>query len=135
MQRITELQNVYTEDFGRDGPIGIVRRLRQVDAQLFTGWDIHAGVLDDEILARMALVADLAHDLVQEHVTDAARNTIVFSGCGTSGRIAWLCARAFNRMLVKNYPGTKPCFHYLISGGDEALIVSKELPEDDPRYV
>ena len=92
---------------------------------------------------------------------------IVFSGCGTSGRIvrdicgsgdacswvpwmlnywsklelfrifhlysciqAWLCSHAFNSLLRQL--GKEPCFGYLISGGDESLIISNELPEDDP---
>ena len=43
---------------------------------------------------------------------------------------AWLCSRAYNRLLGQF--GHAPCFHYLISGGDESLIISNELPEDDP---
>lgn len=52
------------------------------------------------------------------------------SGCGTSGRIAYLCTRTFNRVL--KVLGKPPCFKYLISGGDKSLIMSMELPEDDP---
>ena len=37
---------------------------------------------------------------------------------------------SFNRFLVKL--GMDPCFHYLISGGDQSLVISNELPEDDP---
>ena len=37
---------------------------------------------------------------------------------------------SFNRFLVKL--GMDPCFHYLISGGDQSLGISNELPEDDP---
>jgi hypothetical protein len=48
-------------------------------------------------------------------------------------RIAWLCAVQLNRLLARLRPGTAPCFKYRVSGGDEALIVSKELPEDDPH--
>lgn len=29
-------------------------------------------------------------------------------------------------------PGREPCFEYLLSGGDGALVASDELPEDDP---
>ena len=48
-------------------------------------------------------------------------------------RIAWLCAVQLNRLLAQLRPGATPCFKYRVSGGDEALIVSKELPEDDPH--
>ena len=43
---------------------------------------------------------------------------------------AWVCSRAYNRLL--HHLGNKPCFHYLTSGGDVSLIISNELPEDDP---
>ena len=51
--------------------------------------------------------------------------------CMCSGRVAWLCARTFNRLVHNKFPNAPPFFKYLISGDDEALIVSKELPEDD----
>ena len=43
---------------------------------------------------------------------------------------AWACSRSFNNLLSQF--GLKSCFQYLIAGGDQALIVGKELPEDDP---
>lgn len=52
------------------------------------------------------------------------------TGCGTSGRIAFQTARRYNRVLCA--AGVRPLFHYLISGGDSALLLSDELPEDDP---
>ena len=38
-------------------------------------------------------------------------------------------------MLAERHPKAKscPCVKYCVSGGDEALLVSKELPEDDPH--
>ena len=49
------------------------------------------------------------------------RVTVVLSGAGTSGRMAYFVARAFNRL----FPG-EAYFHYLIAGGDKALIVGQE---------
>lgn len=43
---------------------------------------------------------------------------------------AWFCARAFNRLLAGR--GWPPLFDYLISGGDRALVLSVEAPEDQP---
>ncbi len=57
----------------------------------------------------------------------------MMSGCGTSGRIAWLCALHLSRILSTSFPGIDKCFHYLISGGDQSLVISNELPEDDPH--
>ena len=54
------------------------------------------------------------------------RSALVFTGCGTSGRIAFLTARRFNALQGEE------CCAYLISGGDSALLLSNELPEDDP---
>ena len=39
-------------------------------------------------------------------------------------------ASSFNRLLV--HYSMMPCFKYIISGGDESLVISNELPEDDP---
>ena len=41
-----------------------------------------------------------------------------------------MCSRAYNRLL--HHLGREPCFRYLIAGGDQSLIISNELPEDDP---
>ena len=43
---------------------------------------------------------------------------------------AWLCSCAYNRLL--SVIGVAPCFHYLIAGGDQSLVISNELPEDNP---
>jgi hypothetical protein len=72
--------------------------------------------------------------------------TIVLSGSGTSGRIAFLVATSFNQVLRDL--GKRQVFKYLISGlltfpnakkisnqclgGDKSIIMSYELPEDDP---
>ena len=52
---------------------------------------------------------------------------IVISGSGTSGRLAFLVALEFNRILKQN--GLYPCFRHLIAGGDEALLKSVESAE------
>ena len=41
-----------------------------------------------------------------------------------------MCSRSFNRVLCQL--NKRPCCSYLIAGGDKALIVGDELPEDDP---
>jgi N-acetylmuramic acid 6-phosphate (MurNAc-6-P) etherase/predicted NBD/HSP70 family sugar kinase/GNAT superfamily N-acetyltransferase len=48
---------------------------------------------------------------------------LIMSGCGTSGRIAFLTARRFKFSSCD----------YLIAGGDSALLLSDELPEDSPE--
>lgn len=39
------------------------------------------------------------------------------------------------RLLSIHHPELQHCFKYCISGGDESLVISNELPEDDPRQV
>lgn len=56
---------------------------------------------------------------------------VVFSGCGTSGRIAWLTARRMNQLLVG--AGKIPIAGYLIASGDSALLIGQEQGEDDPH--
>jgi hypothetical protein len=134
-----------------------------------------------EIMQTMCSIVSVARDLIEKSVNGLEKNTIVISGCGTSGRIAWSCARSFNLIIASFFPHLeqqifRSVFHYfqsthsfiltglrysmaslclvcryglkidcgiaclgmrryLISGGDESLILSKELPEDDPHLV
>jgi hypothetical protein len=78
-------------------------------------------------------LADQGLKCVLESIeTRSVTRHFVFAGCGTSGRIAWLCAHSYNAIMRDICPELPPMFHYCISGGDEALVLSKELPEDDP---
>ncbi|CAI8015335.1 Glucokinase regulatory protein [Geodia barretti] len=129
-RRVTELSNELTRDIDTADPLGIVRRLCGSDAQLFAGWGGHPGVNDPVILDRLWKLSLKTAALLKENQDQKKNNRIVFSGCGTSGRIAWLCSWTYNRILQKF--GHTPCFHYLIAGGDRSLIISNELPEDDP---
>ena len=60
------------------------------------------------------------------------------SGSGTSGRLGFLVAREMNRVVMSLHdPASQserppPPFGYCVSGGDPALLLSDELPEDDP---
>lgn len=79
------------------------------------------GLADPEMLERVERAVTAAVDVLRSD------GTIVMTGCGTSGRMAYWCARSFNRVLARL--GRKPAFKYLISGGDTALLLSDELPE------
>lgn len=54
---------------------------------------------------------------------------VVLSGCGTSGRLAFFVCRTFNYLCVTR--GFHPFFHYLIAGGDKAIVAAQEAKEDD----
>jgi len=47
-------------------------------------------------------------------------SAVIIGGAGSSGRIAFMVARACNAVLLSQ--GRSPCFQYLIAGGDEALL-------------
>jgi N-acetylmuramic acid 6-phosphate (MurNAc-6-P) etherase len=123
---VTELSNELTSDLDAVDSVGFVRLLRQCDAQIFSGWRHFPGLFDAAATSALErLVFQSAEALLHPQ-----ESTIVLSGCGTSGRVAFLLARAMNSLLAA--VDAPPCFQYLISGGDAALLMSEELPEDDP---
>ena len=136
---ITETPNELTDNLDSVGPVGIVRLLRQTDGQLFAGWRHHPCITDSRFFAgadeggMIEALSKLSEKMLTSSSPSSScrRGAVVFSGCGTSGRIAWLCAKTYNELAAK--AEMDALFHYLIAGGDEALIVSKELPEDDPK--
>uniref|UniRef100_A0A3Q4HC20 Glucokinase regulatory protein-like n=1 Tax=Neolamprologus brichardi TaxID=32507 RepID=A0A3Q4HC20_NEOBR len=56
---------------------------------------------------------------------------VVLSGCGTSGRLAFLISSGFNKALSQL--NQSEVYSYIIAGGDRALLSSQEAPEDDPK--
>ena len=101
---------------------GIVEILSQVDAQLFSGWESFDSFESKIVQSNLLKFATA--------ISSAFKNNdkIVLSGCGTSGRLAFFCSRAFNRILKSL--NQNPVFDYLMAGGDEALFVSQELVEE-----
>lgn len=127
---VTELHNELCDAFdGGMDPQVFMRVLRGVDSQLFSGWRSYfEGCLDPSVVSTCSRLAYRMHQLLR--LSNDENIAIAMTGCGTSGRVAYLLATHLNRVLVGR--GSVPCFHYLISGGDSALLFSNELPEDDP---
>jgi N-acetylmuramic acid 6-phosphate (MurNAc-6-P) etherase len=121
---ITERSNDLTTSLDMQDPLGIVRLLRGCDGQLFSGYQSFPGLTDKSIFSSMQFVSTKTAEIIRSD-----NGVVVMSGSGTSGRIAFLVARDMNRVLVN--AGKRPCFKYLCSGGDAALLLSDELPEDD----
>ncbi|XP_065830844.1 glucokinase regulatory protein-like [Oscarella lobularis] len=128
--RISEMSNEATRGIDAAKPAEMLAMLHESDEQMFSGWQGNACVYSDVHLRTIERLAERASSMLEENMHKGANNAFVFSGCGTSGRVGWLCCRAFNQVLEEW--NIRPCFHYLIAGGDQALIVSKEMPEDDP---
>jgi len=121
---ITETPNPLTGDIDLASPLGIVRLLRQTDAQIFAGYGTYAGIYDNETLDRMAQLAEwCARILAQKD------GLVVLSGAGTSGRLAMFITREFNHLSGWLQPSP---FRFLLAGGPPALIQAQEGAEDDP---
>lgn len=120
---ISELPNELTKAIDVAGPHGIVRLLRGTDAQIFAGYRHYPSLYD--LAGAIDKTARIAADLM----ANSDHSAIVMSGSGTSGRVAFWVAVSLNRVLKA--AGKAPCCHYLISGGDAAILLSDELPEDD----
>lgn len=124
---ITELSNETTIDIDSSDSTGIVRILRQCDGQIFSGWRDHPCIYDMEILEPL----ENLNKHIQQALLHPDNYCVVFSGCGTSGRIGFMLANKFNA-LSKEQDTSGP-FRYIIAGGDTALFSSVEMPEDDWR--
>jgi N-acetylmuramic acid 6-phosphate (MurNAc-6-P) etherase len=125
---ITETPNPLSGDIDLATPLGIVRILRQADAQIFGGYLDYPGLFDDETLWTLSDLARRAAQTIRN-----PRGRVVLSGAGTSGRLAMFAARVFNELLECR--PTEEKFRYLIAGGDAALIQAQEGAEDDPHQA
>lgn len=141
---ITELPNRLTKNIdlcksGRE----IVDLLHKTDQEIIDGWLLLENLNEKTKSNLPAKTQGLKHDLVildklarlarlirnrleEENERKKPPLKIVISGCGTSGRIAYLCSRTFNVFVRRDV-----C-EYTIAGGDWALVNSVESVEDKP---
>jgi N-acetylmuramic acid 6-phosphate (MurNAc-6-P) etherase len=122
MDPITELSNDISADIDLTDATGILSILHQCDSQVFTGWQMHQSIYHPSIIGAIENVSKLAVKMLKN-----ARGGIVFSGCGTSGRLAFLSAVGYSN----HFPDK--VVSYTIAGGDKALFMSVEAPEDSWR--
>lgn len=122
---ITERANSLTDDIDVATPSEIIRLLRQCDSQLFSGWSKWPGLYDHETLETMKTISEEILSVLHS----PENSMIVLSGCGTSGRLGFLVSQSFNE--ISRQQGLPPLYQYQIAGGDAALFVSVEAPEDD----
>lgn len=127
---VSEKSNPLSRDIDRASANQIVRILQTCDAQMFQKNECcspYKRLLSEQVVKTVMEVA-LRVELI---LKDPESSLIVLSGCGTSGRLAFLTATGFNRALVELKQ--KPVYTYIIAGGDRALLTSQETPEDDPK--
>ena len=123
---ITEESHPKTEDIDKASKEEIVKLLKKCSSDIFTGWPGHQNVFDDKILAILKEVATVAAQFLEP---GTHKFGIILSGCGTSGRIAFLISRKFNELAKAEK--LRSCYRYIISGGDHAIMTSVESCEDD----
>lgn len=123
---ITERSNELTCGIDVATASDIVRTLRQCDSQIFSGWKHFPNIYDEEVITAMDRITQKATEMLKDSSGETA---IVLSGCGTSGRLAFILAQKFSQLAkTQQLP---VCYEYLIAGGDIALFTSLEASEDD----
>lgn len=126
---VTEKCNPISRDIDRVNGKQMVQILRKCDAEIFEKKNhdpFHQRLYSSPVIQTMVDVAKR----VEMMLRDPEESLIVLSGCGTSGRIAFLLVTSFNEM-VKAQKQKQIC-SYIIAGGDRAMLTSQEAPEDDP---
>lgn len=126
---VSEKSNPLSRDIDRASANQIVKILQACDGQIFRkeGTNDHYQRILDEVVLKSVMDVALR---VEQILKDPQGSLVVLSGCGTSGRLAYLNAISFNSAL--NKLSKEPIFTYTIAGGDRALFTSQEAPEDDP---
>lgn len=99
-QPITERVNELTKNLDVVGPRGIVRLLRQSDSQIFSGWEEWEGLCDAPNLHALESLVYALQPLIhkKKSSTDQCNVRFIMSGAGTSGRLAFYCARTLNKV-------------------------------------
>uniref|UniRef100_S4RZH9 Glucokinase regulator n=1 Tax=Petromyzon marinus TaxID=7757 RepID=S4RZH9_PETMA len=129
----TERANPRTHGLDTASPSQLVQLLQECDLEIFqrddkaTAAEEHMTLFGESTIRLMTDVAAQAKIILE----NPENNAIVLSGCGTSGRLAFLVAKSFNKLLQDC--GRSPCYTYVIAGGDKALITSQEAQEDQPE--
>ncbi|KAI3365983.1 hypothetical protein L3Q82_009810 [Scortum barcoo] len=126
---VSEKSNPLTRDIDRASASCIVRMLQACDAQMFQEerGDTYQRLLSEAVVKTLVDVAKR----VELTLKDPQDSLVVLSGCGTSGRLAFLISSSFNRALRELNQSL--VYSYIIAGGDRALLSSQEAPEDDPK--
>ncbi|XP_056883529.1 glucokinase regulatory protein isoform X2 [Takifugu flavidus] len=128
-QDLGEKSNPLTRDIDQASAIGIVRMLQACDGQMFEEDTAvkYQRLLSKQVVQTLVEVAKRVELILK----DPQDGLVVLSGCGTSGRIAFLVASRFSRRLKD--VNQSSVYSYIIAGGDRALLSSQEAPEDDAK--
>jgi len=142
---VTERVSPHALDMESRGAAGVLEALAACDAELWAEehadddgvsvGDAHPGLSHPRVVADIARLALAVSRCVASDTPETPAAVLVV-GCGTSGRLAFQCARAAERSR-KAERGTndrrkkRAIFRHVIAGGDAALFQSAESCEDD----
>ncbi|XP_070556809.1 glucokinase regulatory protein-like [Ptychodera flava] len=126
MNPVTELTNDITQNIDVSSPQEIVKKLEECDNEIFNGWKSYPNIFHEKIVETITQLAEITVSILK----NPSQNAVILSGCGTSGRLAFVLCRSFNKLLTNQ--GLPGCYEYIIAGRDKALLTSQEAPEDDP---
>ncbi|XP_020507377.2 glucokinase regulatory protein isoform X1 [Labrus bergylta] len=126
---VSEKSNPLTRDIDRASANNIVRMLQACDTQIFQedSEDTYQRLSSERVVETIMEVAKRVELILK----DPQDSLVVLSGCGTSGRLAFLIVTGFNKALREL--NQTSIYSYIIAGGDRALLSSQEAPEDDPK--
>jgi len=90
-------------------------------------------VLDVAQLNRLRLLSSQMSRVLSCDEPSKGKGLIVFSGCGTSGRVGYALAGKLNRFQRLRRGKDYDSFAYLMAGGPDAIISPRENVEDSAR--
>ncbi|KAA0176076.1 hypothetical protein FNF27_02468 [Cafeteria roenbergensis] len=128
-QRVTESPNPLTALLDDVASDAAVRLLRGADAQMFAGSDGLESVLDAGPMRSLECLTRMVGEEVAAWAS-GAQAFVVFTGSGTSGRLAYVTARALNKVLGQPRGEAPGPFGYLLAGGPNAILAAHENAED-----
>ena len=116
---VTERSSYHTTHLGSiESPLEFQNCIRSAYGEIRNGYDRFPAL---PFVAKK-IIPEIAKRVVGDKSKKVA---LIFTGCGTSGRIGFLSS------TYENDTGSVRC-DYVMAGGPKAVVFSNELPEDDP---
>ena len=121
---MTESSNPITLKLDLSSPDEMVDLFERCDLEVLRGPE------NSEFKSNSLLSSTAHHSSIEKvaKLFQKENTVVIFTGCGTSGRLGYVAATRFNQLnSLKNCT-----FRYLIAGHDKALLTSQEAHEDKP---
>lgn len=140
---LTELSNPLTSNIdAAESGHDILNLLAKTDREIFDGWKLESDLSTNGLKTDFYILNKLSHlsRLLATNLENKLKGIqgekfkLILSGCGTSGRLAYLSSQSLNEYIRKKYEykGEDIC-DYIIAGDEYALVNSVESVEDKPK--